>query len=130
MGNYFGSNKVHPMNYGPRIPYEERSPRRRFTDAERDIAWDRGFVIEGEDPDILRHGADGHTMHRDTFHLDHIIPHARGGRNHMVNIQPLHGKANMRRGDKQWTPWFEENGTRGGMGDGQPRRHTRNRHRV
>jgi len=35
-----------------------------------------------------------------TLHADHILPVAKGGTNHVSNIQPLCGKCNMAKGAK------------------------------
>jgi 5-methylcytosine-specific restriction endonuclease McrA len=45
-------------------------------------------------------GICGLLCHSGEYHLDHIIPLARGGKHTFFNVQPSHPKCNLRKGSK------------------------------
>ncbi len=65
----------------------------------------KGF---GYDPDIIREDIYGMEIHLNDYgkqtefgwQIDHIKPVAKGGSDHMKNLQPLHWKSNLKKGDK------------------------------
>ena len=69
--------------------------------------WNKGHVIPGSDPNMLRRDQEGNTIKRSAYgreiehgwEVDHIIPLARGGPNSIDNLQPLQWKANREKSD-------------------------------
>ncbi|MEM7166018.1 MAG: HNH endonuclease signature motif containing protein [Planctomycetota bacterium] len=49
-------------------------------------------------------------MRHDKWHLDHIVPLARGGRHEVANLQPLHAACNLQKGDSLDPPPSERGG--------------------
>lgn len=75
-------------------------------------AWTKGAPIPGYDAAIWRRDACGHAMrysdHGNTnsiygWEIDHIYPAAKGGRDDLVNLQPLFWGNNRHKGDLIWT---------------------------
>lgn len=75
------------------------------------IVWQKGRVIPNEDPNEYLQDACGKTIKyseygMDTFYgweIDHIIPVALGGSEHIGNLQPLYWRNNRQKGDIY--PW-------------------------
>ncbi len=70
--------------------------------------WNKARVISGNDPTTFRKDACGAWMQfnkhgdRDAkygWEIDHIIPVASGGSDALSNLQPLHWKNNVEKGD-------------------------------
>ena len=70
--------------------------------------WERGKIVDDNDQDVFRKDACGAWIefgkHGDReakygWEIDHITPEAHGGSNALSNLQPLHWKNNVEKGD-------------------------------
>jgi hypothetical protein len=91
---------------------------------DKDATWEKGQKIEGKDPDEYRRcGRSGREMryshygkknHESLYnwHMDHVIPKARGGSNHISNLEPVNASKNCAMGssmdDKDIESYFDE----------------------
>lgn len=79
-----------------------------FTDFRLDQIWDKGKTIRGKDPDLYRKDIYGNVMYRHSYgktsemgwNVDHSKPQAKGGTDHLNNLQPMNTIANCRKNDK------------------------------
>ena len=70
--------------------------------------WEKGAPIRGQDPNTWRRDAEGNKIRFGSYgtqgefgwEIDHKNPVARGGTDHMRNLQPLHWQANREKSDK------------------------------
>ena len=71
-------------------------------------AWEKAKPIRGKNPDTWRRDAEGNKIRKGSYgtrgeygwELDHKKPKAKGGTDAKQNIQPLHWKANRKKGDE------------------------------
>jgi len=70
--------------------------------------WEKGKIVNNDNPDVYRKDACGAWMqfsehgNRDAKHgweIDHITPVTQGGTGILSNLQPLHWKNNVEKGD-------------------------------
>lgn len=70
--------------------------------------WNRGATVFGLDPRLWRRDSFSRLIHFNDFgneesdhgwHIDHIRPVSVGGFDGLQNLQPLHWKANLEKGD-------------------------------
>lgn len=79
-----------------------------FTQERIDQVWEKGTVIPGKNPDLYRQDKFGNTMYKPSYgkysdmgwNIDHSKPQAKGGTDHLNNLQPMNSKANCSKGDK------------------------------
>ncbi len=77
-------------------------------DRQKDHAWDNAQTIRGKNPDLYRKDVEGNTLYKHSYgkntemgwHIDHKKPLAKGGSEHLRNIQALQSTANIRKSDK------------------------------
>jgi hypothetical protein len=83
-------------------------PKKQFTLLERQQVWEKGQIVAGYDPTILRKDACGAWMRwfdygktdsQNGWEIDHIYPESKGGGNQLSNLQPLHWQNNRSKGD-------------------------------
>lgn len=83
-------------------------PKKQFTLLQRQQVWEKGQIVAGYDPIILRKDACGawmrwfdygSTSSQYGWEIDHIHPEAHGGSDNINNLQPLHWKNNRAKGD-------------------------------
>lgn len=68
----------------------------------------KGKVIPGKNPDLYRQDKYGNTMYKPSYgkysemgwNIDHSKPQAKGGTDHLNNLQPMNSSANSSKGDK------------------------------
>ena len=79
-----------------------------FTQETIDKVSDKGKVIPGKNPDLYRRDKLGNQIYKPSYgkyseqgwNIDHSKPQAKGGTDHLNNLQPLKSKENSRKGDK------------------------------
>lgn len=79
-----------------------------FTQERLDQIWDKGETIKGKNPDLYRQDKFGNQMYKPSYgkmspmgwNVDHSKPQAKGGTDHLNNLQPMNSRANSRKGDK------------------------------
>ena len=79
-----------------------------MTNKKIDQAWEEAKPICGQNPDVFRRDSDGNKIRKASYgtrgeygwELDHVKPKSKGGSDKSQNIQPLHWKANRKKGDK------------------------------
>jgi 5-methylcytosine-specific restriction endonuclease McrA len=72
-----------------------------------ELIWLQGRIVQGYDPENIRQDAFGWWMSRGHYgqttpygwEIDHIIPVARNGTDHPLNLQPLQWSNNRKKGD-------------------------------
>lgn len=79
------------------------------------LVWNKGYVIPGQDPNVLREDRCGALIRRDKYgdttpkglgwEIDHNMPVAKGGTDSLDNLQPLQWENNRGKGDSfpSWT---------------------------
>ena len=76
-------------------------------DARKHAVWAKGRLVEGLDPYERREDDLGHRIRYSDYknttsahgwQIDHIVPVAIGGADHIFNLRPLHRRANASRG--------------------------------
>lgn len=79
----------------------------QYTDEELNAVWNKGKIIEGQNPNLVRVDSMGFIIHRAHYGLqiptgwevDHIIPLSKGGAHKLSNWQPLNWIANNQKSD-------------------------------
>ena len=74
----------------------------------KDQVWDKGKKVRGKDPELYRKDIYGNEMYFHSYGLnsekgweiDHSKPQAKGGTDHLNNLQPMKTSANREKGDK------------------------------
>lgn len=74
----------------------------------KDEVWEKGKKIRGKNPNLYRRDNQGNEIYypsygKDTekgWQIDHSKPKAKGGTDHLNNLQPLQTKANQKKSDK------------------------------
>lgn len=69
--------------------------------------WDKGKSIRGKNPDLYRKDIYGNVMYKPSYgktsamgwNVDHSKPQAKGGTDHLNNLQPMNTIANCRKND-------------------------------
>ena len=85
---------------------------RRFSETTVNAVWRKGRPVAGHDPSRIRKDACGAFIARSDYgrltdmgwEIDHIVPVAQGGTEHIDNLQPLQWKNNRHKGDN-WPNW-------------------------
>lgn len=78
--------------------------------------WNKGKVVQGHDPAIVRKDLCGAWIHWDKYgntvengngwEIDHVKPVAMGGKDDLSNLQPLQWQNNRKKGDNYPTDSF------------------------
>ncbi|OAV73986.1 HNH endonuclease [Bacteroidales bacterium Barb7] len=79
-----------------------------FSKEKLDKVWEKGSTVRGKNPDLYRKDPFGNTMYKPSYgketsmgwEVDHIKPQAKGGTDHLNNLQPMNPEANRKKGDK------------------------------
>lgn len=80
----------------------------RYDHQKLSAVWFKGTLIPGVDPNVARRDGCGATIHwrehgnRNSqfgWEVDHIKPESLGGSDDLSNLQPLHWKNNVAKGD-------------------------------
>jgi len=79
-----------------------------FDDDTIQKVWEKGSAISGKTPELYRLDSLGNLIYRYSYGLttpmgweiDHSKPQAKGGTDHLNNLQPLQWKANREKSDK------------------------------
>lgn len=80
----------------------------RYDHAKLSAVWNKGTIIPGSDPNVVRKDACGATIYwrehgnrnsRFGWEVDHIKPESHGGSDDLWNLQPLHWQNNVAKGD-------------------------------
>ncbi len=74
----------------------------------KDEVWNKGQKIPGKDPDLYRKDVLGNVIYYPSYgkdsemgwEIDHKKAQAKGGTDHLNNLQPLQTQANQSKGDK------------------------------
>lgn len=80
----------------------------KFTQDRLEQIWDKGQTIRGKDPNLYRQDKFGNTMYWHSYgktsemgwNVDHSKPQAKGGTDHLNNLQPMNSRANFAKGKK------------------------------
>ena len=83
-----------------------------FTAATIQAVWNKGRPILFRDPKLFRKDVLGNVIYRAAYgkespmgwEIDHRKPVARGGTDHLNNLQPLQSRTNAAKGDRY--PWL------------------------
>ena len=75
---------------------------------EIDAVWEKGKKIPKKDPNLYRKDNEGYVIFKTSYgkqsemgwEIDHRNPISKGGTDSMRNKQPLHWRANRKKGDK------------------------------
>lgn len=68
--------------------------------------WLKGRPVEGYSEDVWRYDAANNLIRHDDYgdrnsahgwEIDHIVPRSRGGSDRLLNLRPLHWRANVAR---------------------------------
>ncbi len=73
-----------------------------------DQIWDKGRTVRGKNPDLYRKDVYGNIMFKPSYgktsamgwNVDHSKPQAKGGTEHLNNLQPMNSIANCKKQDK------------------------------
>lgn len=79
-----------------------------FSDERIDQVWDKGKRVRGKDPNLYRRDGEGNVIYRHSYgkqsdmawEVDHSKPKAKGGTDHLNNLNPLQWEANREKSDK------------------------------
>ena len=79
-----------------------------YTQERLDQIWEKGNPIKGKNPDLYRTDKFGNEMYKPSYGLmsdkgwnvDHSKPQAKGGTDHLNNLQPMNSRANSSKNDK------------------------------
>lgn len=80
----------------------------KYTQERLNQIWDKGETIKGKNPDLYRLDKFGNQMYKPSYgkisemgwNVDHSKPQAKGGTNHLNNLQPMNSRANFRKNDQ------------------------------
>ena len=80
----------------------------KYTQERLDQIWDKGEIIKGKNPDLYRLDKFGNQMYKPSYgktsemgwNVDHSKPQAKGGTDHLNNLQPMNSRANSSKSDK------------------------------
>ena len=80
----------------------------KFTQDRLEQVWDKGQTIRGKDPNLYRQDKLGNIMYWHSYgktsemgwNVDHSKPQAKGGTDHLNNLQPRNSRANFAKGKK------------------------------
>jgi CRISPR/Cas system Type II protein with McrA/HNH and RuvC-like nuclease domain len=76
--------------------------------SKKDQVWDKGKKVRGKDPELYRKDKYGNEMYFHSYgmnsemgwEIDHSKPQAKGGTDHLNNLQPMKTSANREKGNK------------------------------
>lgn len=79
-----------------------------FSEERLQQIWDKAEQIKGKNPDLYRQDKFGNEIYRHSYGLqsekgwtvDHSKPRAKGGTDHLNNLQAMNWKANIQKSDK------------------------------
>ena len=79
-----------------------------YTKERLNQVWDKGKPLKGKNPDLYRKDIYGNTMYKTSYgknsemgwSVDHSKPQAKGGTDHLNNLQPMNWKENIKKSDK------------------------------
>jgi hypothetical protein len=79
-----------------------------FSEEDIQSVWEKGKKIPDKNPDLYREDSLGNVIYRHSYgvttamgwEIDHSKPQAKGGTDHLNNLQPLYWKANREKSDK------------------------------
>lgn len=74
----------------------------------KDEVWDKASKVRGKDPDLYRKDKYGNQMYYHSYgkksamgwEIDHSKPRAKGGTDHLNNLQAMNTQANREKSDK------------------------------
>ncbi len=81
---------------------------KHYTKERLDQIWNKGDKIAGKNPNLYRTDKEGNVMYKPSYgkmsemgwNVDHSKPQAKGGTDHLNNLQPMNSRENSRKGDK------------------------------
>jgi 5-methylcytosine-specific restriction endonuclease McrA len=79
-----------------------------FSDIDVDKVWEKGEPVPGKEPDLYRLDSTGNIIYKPSYgknspmgwEIDHRKPIAKGGTDHLRNLQPLQTRQNRKKSDQ------------------------------